>query len=62
MVQPISPCKDCSNRSAGCHSNCEVYMEFFAQRREFLEEVKRQHNIRDALDQAERSRANRRRR
>lgn len=24
----ISPCKDCTKRCAGCHSNCEEYKTF----------------------------------
>lgn len=28
MPNPLSPCKGCSERFVGCHSNCEKYKEF----------------------------------
>lgn len=32
-----TPCKDCPNRSVGCHSTCDPYKEFDAKRKEIRE-------------------------
>lgn len=30
MIQP--PCKDCPDRTVGCHATCEKYLDFAAER------------------------------
>ena len=35
---PIAPCKDCSNREAGCHSRCPAYISFLKENEEYKKE------------------------
>lgn len=32
-MQNIAPCKDCAERSPGCHGKCEPYQAWAAERR-----------------------------
>lgn len=33
-----APCKDCKNRTLGCHSNCDEYILYRSDRDKFLKE------------------------
>ena len=28
MERPVAPCKDCKDRSEGCHGKCQIYIDF----------------------------------
>jgi hypothetical protein len=41
--RPISPCKDCKDRSiepVNCHTNCEAYLKYKKENDEFSEKYK----------------------
>lgn len=45
LCNRISPCKDCTSRAVGCHSACEKYAEFRAEREsEYIEREKIRNN------------------
>lgn len=44
MYRPKAPCKDCPDRTIGCHSSCEVYGSF----REELDEYNKEKLAEDA--------------
>lgn len=33
MIPRVSPCKDCTNRHIGCHSECDIYNAFASGRK-----------------------------
>ena len=35
-----SPCKDCVDRTVGCHSTCDKYKQFADERKEYVRKVK----------------------
>lgn len=42
-----SPCMGCENRVLGCHSTCDLYLQFDAKRKELLAK-KREYNNKNA--------------
>ena len=39
MSRPIAPCKDCKDRKLGCHSTCQLYIDFDAANKRYKSEV-----------------------
>lgn len=44
MLLPIAPCKDCTDRKGGCHSNCEHYIEWQKKQKAYIEAVNKERN------------------
>lgn len=42
MVRTLSPCKDCQERHAACHDNCERYKEYRKQLTKYRNEEREQ--------------------
>ena len=42
-LQPISPCKDCTERHPNCHSSCERYNNWKNTRKQLKEQYKVEH-------------------
>lgn len=40
MREPKSPCKDCSDRQIGCHSECEKYISWRAEHEKVSETIR----------------------
>lgn len=40
MKRPESPCRDCEERRENCHSECEKYIEYTEERKQYNEFVK----------------------
>lgn len=38
MSKPQPPCKDCPNRTMGCHSTCELFKDYEAAKQRYYEE------------------------
>lgn len=38
MSKPQPPCKDCTNRTMGCHSTCELFKDYEAAKIRYNEE------------------------
>ena len=43
--RPPSPCKDCKERSAGCHAECEKYKVFADENRRRHDEAMNEYEI-----------------
>lgn len=43
------PCKDCQDRYASCHSKCEKYISWKAERQILLDKKKAQTDLNDAI-------------
>lgn len=52
-IKTVSPCKDCSDRQVGCHSNCKRYNEWRAindaNRKRKNEKAHAEHEMEDYL-------------
>ena len=35
MSKPIAPCKNCEDRHLGCHSTCQLYVDFEVANRKY---------------------------
>ena len=38
-MQPQSPCKDCQDRHMGCHSTCQLYIDYDVANKRYKEEL-----------------------
>jgi len=38
MSKPLPPCKDCPNRTMGCHSTCELFKDYELAKQKYYEE------------------------
>jgi hypothetical protein len=38
------PCKDCQERTVGCHSSCQKYIDWYSERNRLVEEYKKKHS------------------
>lgn len=45
----IAPCKDCNDRSVGCHSSCERYkkwaQDYDEQKKEYMDKLKKERDF-----------------
>lgn len=48
--QTISPCRDCNDRTVGCHSNCDRYNEWLREERQKNEEYRKQKSLSREID------------
>ena len=39
MSMPLAPCKDCNMRSVGCHANCDRFVQFKKEMKEFNQRI-----------------------
>ena len=37
---PMTPCKSCTERTAGCHGSCEAYKEYVKINEEYKQSIK----------------------
>lgn len=44
-MKPQSPCYNCKNRKANCHSNCDDYLAYKQELNEYNERRNKQKNI-----------------